>query len=182
MNFTNRHSDSISVISTSKFNIKKSQKISKSSEKILESALLNNQLRQEGENNFSQKQVKCIYFYFKILYIMSLKHFLGFFLITTLFLKFIYLIYLYLAVLVLHCCTWALPSCSERGLLFFAVHGFLLWWLLLLWSMGSRHMGFSSCSMQAQQLWLAGSRAQAQQLWRTGLVAPWHVGSSWTRD
>jgi len=28
--------------------------------------------------------------------------------------------------------------------------GFLLWWLFLLGSMGSRHMGFSSCSMQAQ--------------------------------
>ena len=28
--------------------------------------------------------------------------------------------------------------------------GFLLWWLLLLRSMGSRCMGFSSCSMQAQ--------------------------------
>ena len=26
-----------------------------------------------------------------------------------------------------------------------------------------------------------GSRAQAQQLWHRGLVAPWHVGSSWTR-
>ena len=32
-----------------------------------------------------------------------------------------------------------------------------------------------------QQLWHAGSRAHAQQLWRTGLVAPQHVGSSWTR-
>ena len=39
----------------------------------------------------------------------------------------------------------------------------------------------SSCGSQAQQLWFAGSRAQAQQLWCTGLVAPWHVGSSWTR-
>ena len=39
----------------------------------------------------------------------------------------------------------------------------------LLWSTGSRHMVFSSCGMQAQQLWL------------TGLVAPWHVGSSQTR-
>ena len=28
---------------------------------------------------------------------------------------------------------------------------------------------------------LVGSRAQAQKLWRTGLVAPWHVGSSRTR-
>ena len=28
--------------------------------------------------------------------------------------------------------------------------GFPLWWLLLLRSMGSRHMGFSSCGMRAQ--------------------------------
>ena len=34
----------------------------------------------------------------------------------------------------------------------------------------SRHMGFSSC------------RTQAQQLWRMGLAAPRHVGSSWTRN
>ena len=59
--------------------------------------------------------------------------------------------------------------------------GFSLWWLLLLWSMGSRCSGFISCGTRAQQLWLAGSRAQPQQSWRTGLVAPWHVGSSWTR-
>ena len=59
--------------------------------------------------------------------------------------------------------------------------GFSLQWLFLLQSMGSRHVGFSSCSTQAQQLWLTGSRAQAQQLWRTGLAAPQHVGSSWTR-
>ena len=59
--------------------------------------------------------------------------------------------------------------------------GFSFWWLLLLWSTGSRHMGFSSCGTWAQQLWLTGSRVQAQQLWCTGLVAPWHVGSSRTR-
>ena len=41
--------------------------------------------------------------------------------------------------------------------------------------------GLSSCGSRAQQLWLAGFRAQAQQLWHTGLVAPWHVGSSRTR-
>ena len=58
---------------------------------------------------------------------------------------------------------------------------FSLQWLLLLWSMGSRRAGFSSCGTWAQQLWLAGSRAQAQQLWRTGLVALWHVESSGTR-
>ena len=48
--------------------------------------------------------------------------------------------------------------------------GFSLQWLLLLRSTGSRHVGLSSCGTRAQQLW------------STGLVAPWHVGSSWTRD
>ena len=54
--------------------------------------------------------------------------------------------------------------------------GFSLWWLLLLWSTGSKHAGsvvvargLSSCGSWAQQLWL------------TGLVAPQHVGSSQTR-
>ena len=42
--------------------------------------------------------------------------------------------------------------------------------------------GFSSCGVWAQQLQCTGSGAQAQQLWRAGLVAPWHVGSSRTRD
>ena len=90
-------------------------------------------------------------------------------------------IYLFLAVLGLHCCARAFSSCGERGLLFVAVHMFSLRWLLLLWRTGSRHAGFSSCGMQAQQLWLAGSRAQAHQLWHMGLVAPWHVGSSGAR-
>ena len=35
--------------------------------------------------------------------------------------------------------------------------GFSLLWLLLLWSTGSRHAGFSSCSTQAQCLCLSGS-------------------------
>ena len=47
--------------------------------------------------------------------------------------------------------------------------GFSLRYLLLLWSTGSRRVGFSSCGTWAQQLWLAG------------LVAPKHMGSSWTR-
>ena len=59
--------------------------------------------------------------------------------------------------------------------------GFSLWWLLLLWSMSSKHVGFSSCGTQVQQLWLAGSTAQAQQLRHVSLVALWHVGSSRTR-
>ena len=60
--------------------------------------------------------------------------------------------------------------------------GFSLRWLLLLWSTGSRCAGFTSCSTWAPRLWLVGSSAQAQQLWHTGLAAPWHVGSSRTRD
>ena len=48
--------------------------------------------------------------------------------------------------------------------------GCSLRWLLSLHSPGSGHTGFSSYSVQAQQLWCSG------------LVAPWHVASSWTRD
>ena len=44
------------------------------------------------------------------------------------------------------------------------------------------HAGFSSCSMQTQQLLPSGSRAQVQQLWHRGLVTLWNVGSSQIRD
>ena len=67
-----------------------------------------------------------------------------------------------------------------RSSLWFAV--FSLPWLLLLWSMGSRCGGFSSCGVRAPQLWLAGPRAQAQWVWHTGLGSPWHVESSQTSD
>ena len=41
----------------------------------------------------------------------------------------------------------------------------------------------SGCSMQAQQLHHTGPTVCGlQQLWHTGSVAPWHVGSSQTRD
>ena len=43
-------------------------------------------------------------------------------------------------------------------------------------------LGFSSHSTWAHQLQLLGSRAQAQKLWHMGLVAPWHLESSWIRD
>ena len=38
----------------------------------------------------------------------------------------IYFIYLFLAALGLHCCTWAFSSCGERGLLFIAMYGLLI--------------------------------------------------------
>ena len=40
--------------------------------------------------------------------------------------KVIYLIYLFLAAMGLHCCARAFSSCSELGLLFVVVHGFLI--------------------------------------------------------
>ena len=36
------------------------------------------------------------------------------------------LIYLFLAALGRHCCTWAFSTCGERGLLFIVVRGLLI--------------------------------------------------------
>ena len=70
---------------------------------------------------------------------------------------------------------------ASRGLFFTAVRGLLIAVAPLVASTGSRGAGFSSCSMRAQELWLAGSRAQAQ-LWHTEPAALQHVASSRTRD
>ena len=75
----------------------------------------------------------------------------------------------------LRCCTRAFSSCGKRGLLFVAVRGFSLQWLLLLRSRGSRRAGFSTCGSRALQCRLSSCGARA-------LVAPRHVGSSRTRD
>ena len=48
--------------------------------------------------------------------------------------------------------------------------GFSLQWLLLLQSTSLRHVGFSNCNTWAQSLW------------HTGLLAPWYVEFSQTRD
>ena len=117
--------------------------------------------------------VKYIFSFFKIVLVLITLIILF----IHLFYKFIYFIYFWLC--------WVFVA--VRGLSLVAPSGgcsslwcagFSLWWLLLLRSTGSRR----TCGMRAQQLWLTGSRAQAQQLWHTGLVAPRHVGSSWTRD
>ena len=60
----------------------------------------------------------------------------------------------------LHCCIQAFPSCREQGHLLFQ-------------SMGSRYVGFSSWGSWALQCGLSR---------HMGLVAPWRVGSSQTRD
>ena len=79
---------------------------------------------------------------------------LSFLFISLLFLN---TIYLFLAALGLCCYVWAFSSCSEQGLLSSHVQE-----LLLSWSMGSRVN-------------------QLQQLWCLGLVALWHMESSWIR-
>ena len=68
-----------------------------------------------------------------------------------------------MAVLGLRFCARAFSSCGKWGPLFIAVPG-----------RASHYCGLSRCGAQAPD-------AQAQQLWFTGLVAPWHVGSSQTR-
>ena len=98
---------------------------------------------------------------------------------------------LFWAVLGFPGCIGAFSSCGEQGLLhrdFLELRragailccggysllphaGFSLQRLLLLLSAGSRHLGFSSCSVWALDLWFPGSRGQARQLWCTGLVA-----------
>ena len=59
-----------------------------------------------------------------------------------------------LVALGLCCCVRAVSS-SEQGLLFIVARGLLIAerWLLLLWSVGFRHSGFSSCSTRVQDLW-----------------------------
>ena len=71
---------------------------------------------------------------------------------------------------------------ASRGYSSLQCMGFLLQWLLSLGAQALGRAGCSSCSMQAWQLQLLGSRALDQQLQRSGLTALRYVGSSWTRD
>ena len=65
-----------------------------------------------------------------------------------------------LAVLGLWCCAWAFSSCSELELL--SSSG----------AWASHCHGFSCCRAQTRAQWL----------WHMGLVAPWHIESSQTRN
>ena len=91
--------------------------------------------------------------------------------------------YLFLAVLGLCCCCVGFsPVVASKGYSIAVAHGLLIAVASCCRSQALGHSDFSSRSRWAQKLWFPGSRAQATQLWRTGLVAPQHVGSSWTRD
>ena len=81
---------------------------------------------------------------------------------------FIYLIYLFLAVLGPRCCTWAFSSCGEWGLLFVEVHGLLIAVAsrcgaraLGTWASVVVARGFSSCGSQALEHRLSSCGARA---------------------
>ena len=73
-------------------------------------------------------------------------------------------IYLFLAALGLHCCALAFFSCSKQGQLFVAVCGVLT--VVAVASLVSEH-----------ELQTVGSG-----VWCMGLVSPWIVESSWTKN
>ena len=64
-----------------------------------------------------------------------------------------------------------------QGLLFIVVHGLLTWQLLLLQNRSSGHMR-SVVAAHGLRSW----GTQAPVVTAHGLVALWHVESSWTRD
>ena len=78
-----------------------------------------------------------------------------------------------MAVLGLCCRAQAFSSCREQGILSSCGAGPLTAVASLAVQTGS------TCRLQ--ELRPVGSRAQAQYLRYMGLVAPWYVGSSWTR-
>ena len=76
---------------------------------------------------------------------------------------FIYL-FEFLAALGLHCYTWAflkLQQVEEWVHSWLWCAGCWLQWLLLLWNMGSRCSGFSSCGFWAPERWLCSWGTQA---------------------
>ena len=81
--------------------------------------------------------------------------------ITKNLLKWVFMCLLFLAAQCLHCCMRAFSSCSEQGLLFIAVWGFSLRWLLFLWGTGLRHTGFSNCGLWVLQHRLSSCGAWA---------------------
>ena len=95
---------------------------------------------------------------FPFLHTLSSIYYLQTFLFNKFICLFIYLIYFWLHWAFIAVCRLSLVAAS-RGYSSLWCTGFSLWWLLLLQSTGSR----------ARRL---------QQLRRTGLAAPWHVGSS----
>ena len=98
-------------------------------------------------------------------------------------LKFIFKKLFILAVLGLGlcCCIGFSLVMASGGYYPVVVRGLLIAVASLLWSMGSRYRGFSSCGTWAQKLQFLGSRADSTvRLMR--LATLWRVGSSQTTD
>ena len=72
------------------------------------------------------------------------------------FLKKLLSIYLFLAALGLHCCTWAFSSCGEQGLLFIAVRGLLCGGVSCY---GAQALGAQTSVVAAHRLSSCGARA-----------------------
>ena len=89
-------------------------------------------------------------------------------------------IYLFLAVLGLHCCVGFSLVVTREGYTSLQYSGFSLWRLLSLQSIGSRMCRLTCAGWE--QLRLPGARSQYQQLWSTGLAALHHVVSTRIRD
>ena len=84
-------------------------------------------------------------------------------------------LFFFLAALGLCCCVRAFffsLVATRRGYSSLQCAGFSLHWLLLLWSMGSRRAGFSSCGTGALEH--AGFRVVARGLWSAGSVVAVH--------
>ena len=79
---------------------------------------------------------------------------------TTVFLFFYKFIYFWLCWVFVAACGLSLVAASG-GYSSLRCRGFLLWWLLLLWSTGSRHAGFSSCGSRALERRLSSCGTQA---------------------
>ena len=79
-------------------------------------------------------------------------HILNFILVEEVIIRktlFFFLIYFWLCWVFIAACGFSLVAASG-GYSSLQCVGFSLQWLLLLWSTGSRHAGFSSCGMWAQ--------------------------------
>ena len=71
------------------------------------------------------------------------------------------ILFIYLAVLGLHCCPGFSLVAASGGCSLAVVPGLLIWWRLLLWSTGSRALGLHSCSSWALEHKLSSCGPQA---------------------
>ena len=96
------------------------------------------------------------------------------------------MLFIYLTTLGLSCSTRDL-RCVRWALFFFFFLIFIyLFYFLAVVGLRCCSQAFSSCGVTVSGgcslLWCVGFSLRGLLLWHTGLVAPWHMGSSWNRD